>query len=73
MKRDVDNYQQQMMQAKRCFLTYDQEELIRRCNLRYDTQYFYITFLSEPYRICRRTGDMERFTEDIWVDGNHFG
>ena len=67
-----DNYQIQARQAKALFLTYDQEELIRRCRLRYDADYFYITFLSDPYRVCRRTGDMERKVGCDWADANSF-
>lgn len=73
MKPRKDNYQIQLGQAKRRFLTYDQQELIRRCRLRHDEEYFYIRFLSEEYRICRRSGDMERFHGSCWVDGNSFG
>lgn len=73
MKERVDNYQIQAAQAKKLFLTYDQQELIRRCCLRFDETYFYITFLSAPYRIHRHTGDMQRFRGDAWVDGNSFG
>lgn len=68
-----DNYQLQAAQAKKHFLTYDQQELISRCRLRADEDYFYITFLSEPYRICRRTGDMQRQHAGTWTDGNSFG
>ena len=68
-----DNYKIQAAQAKKLFLTYDQQELIHRCRLRYDEAYFYITFLSDPYRICRRTGDMERLVAGDWIDGNAFG
>ena len=68
-----DNYKIQAAQAKKLFLTYDQQELIQRCRLRCDEAYFYITFLSEQYRICRRTGDMERQMEGKWTDGNSFG
>ena len=53
MAQRINNYTLQMQQAKKRFLTYDQQALIRRCNLRYDEAYFYITFLSEPLRICR--------------------
>lgn len=72
MKRQ-DNYQIQIAQAKRLFLTYDQEELIRRCLLDFDDTYFYTSMLSEPYRIHRQTGHMERLLEGSWVDGNSFG
>lgn len=68
-----DNYQLQAAQAKKHFLTYDQQELIRRCRLRFDEDYFYIRFLSHPYRICRKTGDMERRGGDAWTDANSFG
>ncbi len=68
-----NNYDIQVMQAKKHFLTYDQQELIRRCRLKNDSQYFYIWFLSQAYRINRQSGDMERFCRDSWVDGNSFG
>jgi hypothetical protein len=68
-----DNYAIAVEQAKKRFLTYDQQELICRCALRYDEEYFYISFLSDPYRICRRSGDMERLQDGTWVDGNSFG
>lgn len=73
MKPRFDNYAIAVEQAKKRFLTYDQQELIRRCALRHDEDYFYITFLSDPYRICRRSGDMQRLQDEAWVDGNSFG
>ena len=68
----VNNYAIQLTQAKKRFLTYDQQELIDRCALRYDERYFYVRFLSSNYRICRLSGDMERKTEAGWEDGNSF-
>lgn len=73
MKSGRDNYRLQAEQAKKSFLTYDQQELIRRCGLRYDDDYLYTALLADPYRIDRRTGDMERFCDESWVDGNSFG
>jgi len=67
-----DNYLLQLQQAKRLFLTYDQQELIRRCRLTHDDGYFYVTFLSAPYRICRHTGDLERQAGGQWRDANSF-
>ena len=72
MKPRQNNYQYQACQAKKLFLTYDQQELIRRCRLDYDDRYFYIRFLGDAYRICRQTGDMERLQGEQWVDGNSF-
>ena len=68
-----DNYRIQLEQAKQRFLTYDQQELIGRCRLGYDSAYFYFRFLSEEHRICRVSGDMERFHGGCWVDANSFG
>ena len=71
-KKRPDNYKIQAAQAKKLFLTYDQQELIQRCNLRFDEDYLYTALLSYPYRIHRKTGDMERLVEERWVDGNSF-
>ena len=73
MTEKRDNYALQVMDAKKRFLTYDQQELIHRCSLEYDENYFYIRLLSEPLRICRKTGDMERKQGENWVDANSFG
>lgn len=72
MKPRVDNYQIQASQAKKLFLTYDQQELIRRCGLRWDEAYLYVTLLSNRYRIHRTTGDMQFLQGDQWQDGNSF-
>ena len=69
----INNYDIQVMQAKKRFLTYDQQELISRCRLRFDENYLYTQLLAQDYRICRKTGDMERLVKDRWVDGNSFG
>ena len=69
----VDNYRIQCDQAKKLFLTYDQNEIISRCRLRSDDTYLYTRFLSETYRICRNSGDLQRLHRGQWVDGNSFG
>ena len=69
----MNNYDIQVAQAKKHFLTYDQQELINRCCLKHDEDYFYITFLGCPYRICRATGNMERKNGETWVSGDSFG
>lgn len=68
----MNNYEIQVMQAKKRFLTYDQWELIDRGGLRFDEAFLYLTVLSEPYRIRRSSGDMERLRDGSWVDGNAF-
>ena len=68
----ADNYKIQMENAQKCFLTYDQEALIRKFRLRADKDYLYIPMFSRPYRLSRRTGKLERF-RDAWEDANTFG
>lgn len=72
MTEKRDNYKIQVTQAQKHFLTYDQQELIKRCRLRADENYLYTQLLSDKYRICRKTGRMERFCQGRWVDGNGF-
>lgn len=67
-----DNYAIQVAQARKRFLTYDQQEMITRCRLEYDETYFYVTFLGENCRVCRQTGDMQRLRRGEWVDANEF-
>lgn len=73
MAKRINNYDIQVIQAKKRFLTYDQQELINRCHLRFDEEYLYTKLISQDYRICRRTGDMERCVKEQWIDGNSFG
>ena len=68
-----DNYKIQMEQAKKLFLTYDQQELINRCCLTYDADFFYFRFLASDYRLHRHTGDLQRLCDGQWTDGNTFG
>lgn len=66
----VNNYLIQAQQAKQRFLTYDQEAIIAKLKLHYDETWLYIPMLHQPHRICRKTGDMERFTGETWVSAN---
>lgn len=68
----VDNYAIQASQAKKLFLTYDQEKLIRKLRLKADEDYLYATLWSFPYRLSLKTGDLERQTDGIWTDANTF-
>ena len=66
------NYEIQLANAQKFFLTYDQEKLIRKFRLQSDENYLYITMFSTPYRLNRRSGKLERFAGD-WQDANTFG
>ena len=66
----TDNYAIQAAQAKSRFLTYDQEALIRKLGLEADDTYLYIPMLSQPHRIRRDSGDMERLSGGCWIGAN---
>ena len=55
-----DNYAVASANARKLFLSYDQEALIRKLNLRYDDAWLYTRFFNRDYRISRLTGNMER-------------
>ncbi len=68
-----NNYQIQVRQAKAVFLTYDQAWLLRKFQMEADDAYFYIPFLGRPYRLDRRTGDLEYREGNVWRSGNSHG
>ena len=68
----ADNYKIQLQNAQKFFLTYDQEKLIQKFQLKADEHYLYLTMFSTPYRLSRHTGNLERFHEG-WEDANTFG
>ncbi|MCI9214757.1 MAG: DUF3786 domain-containing protein [Oscillospiraceae bacterium] len=56
----MNNYQIQAENAKKLFLGYDQEEIIRKLRLEHDEDYLYLPFLDLQYRVHRRTAAVER-------------
>lgn len=68
-----DNYKIQADQAKRRFLDYDQQLLIKKLKAEADEEYIYVNFLCQPYRLNRTTGDAQRWEKGVWTDGNSFG
>ena len=68
----TDNYKIQAAQAKSRFLTYDQEKLIAKLGLKSDESWLYTALFGQSYRICRKTGDLEKWEADAWRDANTF-
>lgn len=68
----ADNYQIQLENAQKFFLTYDQELLIQKFHLPADQDYLYFTMFATPYRLNRHTGRLDR-KKDTWEDANTFG
>ena len=67
-----NNYLIQVQQAKVRFLTYDQQKLIRKFDLKHDEQWFYVNLLRKQYRLHRFTGDLQRCSGGSWEDANTF-
>jgi hypothetical protein len=61
-----NNYEIARNQMRPLFLTFDQQEMIRKFRLNHDADYLYIRFCGRPYRIHRRTGIVE-WSEDGFV------
>ena len=58
-KKDLSNHEITKNNTKELFLTYDQEKMIKKWDLKHDEEYLYINFLNTPYRINRLTGNVE--------------
>lgn len=68
-----DNYAISAAYARKLFLNYDIRKLAMKLSVPLDDDYLYVTMLAEPYRISRRTADVERQTEGKWIAANSFG
>ena len=72
MKPVVNNYEIAFRRAEQEFLKFDQDEMIRGSDLRFDEEYLYITFFYASYRIDRKTGYAERqIDENTWRHCNY--
>lgn len=67
-----DNYAVASANARKLFLSYDQDALIRKLNLPCDDAWLYTRFFDRDYRISRLTGNMERLEGAAWQSANGF-
>ena len=67
-----DNYAIQAQQAKKRFLTYDQQEIIEKLSLQADENWLCIPMLGRLYRIGRQDGNFQRQAGDAWQDANTY-
>ena len=72
MKKSVSNYDLQVDIAKRIFLEYDQEVLIRKFHLEADERHIYLNYINIPCRINRITGGVEESVEGTWKECRSF-
>ena len=66
MRNQKSNYDLQVDIAKKIFLEYDGETMIRKFQLQADEQWMYIRYLNTPYRIHRETGSIEEYIHNDW-------
>lgn len=66
MKPETSNYEISSRGARALFLRYDQERMIRAFRMNHDEQYLYLRFLSAPYRVDRKTGQVQKQTQGGW-------
>ena len=64
----MDNYDLQVDIAKRIFLQYDQQQMIRKFSLNADEQWIYLTYLNTPCRISRKNSRVEEFIQNCWQE-----
>lgn len=62
----MDNYDLQVDIAKKIFLGYDQQKLVRKFRLEADKQYLYLPYLGTLCRISRESGGVEERIGDSW-------
>ena len=64
----MDNYDLQVDIAKRIFLQYDPQQMIRKFSLDADEQWLYLTYLNTPCRIHRKNGGVEEYCGNRWQE-----
>ena len=72
MKKSASNYDLQVDIAKRIFLEYDQELMIRKFRLEADELWIYLNYLNTPCRINRKDGSVEEYIENAWQECRSF-
>lgn len=72
MKKPTSNYDLQVDIARKIFLEYDQERLIRKFRLEADEDFLFLTYLNTPCRISRTTGAVEEWLRGGWQECRNF-
>ena len=66
MQKPTSNYDLQVDIAKRIFMEYDHQRLIRKFGLEADAAWIYLTYLNTPCRISRENGGVEELIDGEW-------
>ena len=68
-----DNYDLQVDIARRIFMEYDQDLLIRKFSLEADEDWIRLTYLNTPRRISRANGRIDEALDGVWTECRDFG
>lgn len=66
MRKQESNYAIACDSARKLFLEYDQERIIRSFSLCHDKSFLYLNFVGRPYRVDRETGQVEKEAAGDW-------
>ncbi len=67
MQHLENNYEKMAAKARALFLTYDQEEIVRRNGLEADGDWLYARLLDLDLRLSRRDGSLEQREGSAWI------
>lgn len=65
----MNNYEKTLLRAEQVFLTFRQEDMIEACKLTADTDFIYIDFFQQPFRIHRNSGRIEAIEKNSFRHG----
>lgn len=63
MKNSISNYEFMRDRMEQEFLRYDQDQMIKKFNLKHDKEYIYIQFIGREYRVSRTKGRVEWYSD----------
>ena len=72
MKNLKSNYELQADSARKIFLKYDQDFIIKKYQLQADDMWMYLQYLNTTYRINRKSGEIEECLFNEWHICNAF-
>ena len=67
----ISNYDLMRNSMEAAFTAYAQEEIIHRFSLKHDNLFLYLRFVGQDYRICRKSGRIERQSDNNYIHASY--
>lgn len=67
-----ENFEVQCEQWRTLFSNFNPERVCRILNLSYDDEFLYVSYFYDSYRLCLKTGILEKNIEENWSDQLYF-